>query len=256
MHEAVPRTKFGMQWLDKALEGGIPTGNLVVVSGGAGTGKSTLCMQYLVNGATLFGEKGLYISTEQSEPELRKAAKNFGWDLERLQKDGLLKIHYINLIKGDSILETIDYMTEKFQPKRIVIDSMTSLTDILATSELKENIAFSMVQVAETVSPVPRTEQMITKVILFSLISKLKQHNSTALLSSELPEKSDYLTSDNVSEFITDGVILLHYLEVGITDYRSMEIRKMRYTNHKKDAIPYNIAERGIELFEEKESKS
>ena len=79
------KTKFGIQGLDKALEGGIPGGNLVLISGGAGTGKSTLCLQFLLNGATLFGEKALYISTEQSSEELFKQAASFGWDLEKLE---------------------------------------------------------------------------------------------------------------------------------------------------------------------------
>ena len=78
---AIERVKTGIEGLDKALNGGIPKKNIVLVSGGAGTGKSTLCMQYLVNGCKM-GEKGLYISTEQNESELKKAASNFGWDLD------------------------------------------------------------------------------------------------------------------------------------------------------------------------------
>ena len=71
------RVKFGVQGLDKALNGGIPKGNLVLISGGAGTGKTTFCLQFLVNGALLFGEKGLLITTEQNQVELRKAAAGF-----------------------------------------------------------------------------------------------------------------------------------------------------------------------------------
>ena len=72
------RTQTGIEGLDKALNGGIPFKNIVLVSGGAGTGKSTLCMQYLINGAKMFNEKGLYISTEQSREELLRAAANYG----------------------------------------------------------------------------------------------------------------------------------------------------------------------------------
>ncbi|MBU0662837.1 AAA family ATPase, partial [Candidatus Micrarchaeota archaeon] len=90
MAEKIARVKTGIDGLDKALKGGFPKGNIVLISGGAGTGKSTLCMQYLYNGAKLFGEKGLYISTEQSEKDLRKAAASYGWDLESLEKKGLL----------------------------------------------------------------------------------------------------------------------------------------------------------------------
>src|SRR3989344_4985285 len=93
------RVKFGIQGLDKALDGGIPKNNLVLVSGGAGTWKSTLCLQYLINGASLFGERGLYVSTEQSEAELKRAAERFGWNLDKLIKDNLVRIHYINILE-------------------------------------------------------------------------------------------------------------------------------------------------------------
>jgi len=72
------RVKTGIEGLDKALNGGIPYRNVVLVSGGAGTGKSTLCLQYLVNGAKLYGEKGLYISTEQSREELLRLLRALG----------------------------------------------------------------------------------------------------------------------------------------------------------------------------------
>ena len=95
---AIECVKTGIEGLDKALNGGIPKKNIVLVSGGAGTGKSTLCMQFLVNGCTKYGEKGLYVSTEQNEGELKKAASNFGWDLDGLIKSRKLKIVYYYIL--------------------------------------------------------------------------------------------------------------------------------------------------------------
>ena len=77
MAEDIIRTKTGIQGLDRALNGGIPSGNMVLVSGGAGTGKSTFCLEFIVNGANTFGEKGLYLSTEQNKDELYKQASLF-----------------------------------------------------------------------------------------------------------------------------------------------------------------------------------
>ena len=247
------RVKFGIQGLDKALNGGIPKGNLVLISGGAGTGKTTFCLQYLVNGALLFGEKGLYISTEQSVNELRKAAANFGWKLEDLEKSGLIRIRYLNILKGDSFLKNIKLETEDFQPKRIVIDSLTTLTDSMLVTDLKDDVAFSVVQVAETINPVPRTERMIAKTILYHLIDALKSiNNSTIMMTSELLEGEKGLSADEVSEFIADGVIVMYYLGVGSSEFRSMQIRKMRYTPHEKDYLLYDIGPTGISIKEEK----
>ncbi|HIH32751.1 MAG: AAA family ATPase [Candidatus Diapherotrites archaeon] len=250
----IDRVKFGIQGLDKALNSGIPKGNLVLVSGGAGTGKTTFSLQFLVNGALLFGEKGLYISTEQNVSELRKAAANFGWKLEELEKSGMVRLKYLNILKGDSFLKNIRAECEDFQPKRVVIDSLTTLTDSILVTDLKEDIAFSVVQVAETVNPIPRTERIVAKTILYHLIDALRAISSTVLLTSELLEDEKGLSADEVSEFITDGVIILYYFGVGATEARSMIIRKMRYTAHEKKSILYDIFNDGIRVVSEEEA--
>jgi len=245
------RTKTGIQGLDKALHGGIPDGNIVLLSGGAGTGKSTLCLQFLVNGASLFGEKGLYVSTEQSEKELVKHARGFGWSLEDLIAKNLLKIKYFDITHGDDVLNEIDHIMRDYKPKRVVIDSMTSLTDSMLVSGITEKEAFSMVQIAESVSPMPKTERVMAKAILYKLLSEIKKHNTTTILTSELYEEMKQLSADGVSEFMADGVIVLHYLGVGSTQFRSLQIRKMRYTNHLKEYVLYDIENKGFSLKEE-----
>ena len=71
------------------------------------------------------------------------------------------------------------------------------------------------------------------------------------LLTSELYEEEKRLSADGISEFITDGVLVLHYLGVGSTQFRSMQIRKMRYSDHQKEYLSYAIQQSGIELKEE-----
>ena len=190
------KTKFGIQGLDKALEGGLPNGNLVLISGGAGTGKSTLCLQFLLNGANLFGEKALYISTEQSIEELYKQAASFGWDLAQLEEKNLLKILFFDLSHGANFLKEVDVVIKEFQPKRVAIDSMTTLTDALIIGGMGNQSDFSLVQVVEKVSPIPRTEQIIAKSILYKLIGELKKYKLTTLLTSELYEESKRLSAD------------------------------------------------------------
>jgi circadian clock protein KaiC len=114
----LPRTKIGIQELDSLLNGGIPTGNVVLVSGGAGTGKSTFALQFVINGATLFGEKGLYVSTEQTKPELLKQAAGFKWDIEGLEQKNLLKIMYFDVTTGTSFLKQLEELMTTFKPKR------------------------------------------------------------------------------------------------------------------------------------------
>lgn len=242
----VERTKTGIAGLDKALNGGIPQKNIVLVSGGAGTGKSTLCLQYLYNGAKQFGEKGLYLSTEQTNKELYKTALGFGMDLEALEKQNLIKIVYFDVVETDNFLQKIYDIYMSFKPKRIVLDSLTTFTDSLMVSGVKEETAFSLVQIAESVSPVPRTEKIIAKTLLYHLFKKLRLFDATMLLTSELLQESKGLSADEVSEFIADGVVVVEYLGVGKSVFRSLKIRKMRYSNHEKGSLPFEMTEKGI----------
>src|SRR3989344_2457803 len=214
----VERSKTGIDGLDTALNGGIPYGNVVLVSGGAGTGKSTLCLQYLVNGAKQFGEKGLYISTEQQKKEIYKTADSFGWDLAALEAANKLKIIYFDVVETDGFLEKMYDAYTSFKPNRVIIDSLTTLSDSLLVSGFNEKQAFSMVQIAESVSPIPRTERIVAKNLLYHLMRKLRLFDSTILLTSELLEGQEWLSADQVSEFICDGVIVLSYEQIGIVE--------------------------------------
>ena len=244
----IDRCPTGIEGLDKALNGGIPRNNIVLVSGGAGTGKSTLCMQFLVNGARSFNEKSLYISTEQSRKEIFKTAESFGWDLAPLEAENKLKIVYFDVVETDGFLEKMYELYTSFMPKRVVIDSLTTLADSLLVSNSDADKSYSLVKIAESVSPIPRTERLVQKNLLYHLMKKLRLFDSTILLTSELLEGQNGLSADQISEFVCDGVIVLNYLGVGAINLRSMQIRKMRYSNHEKEMMPYDLASNGFQL--------
>ncbi len=246
----VERIKTGIEGLDKALNGGIPAKNLVLVSGGAGTGKSTLCMQYLHNGAKMFKERGLYISTEQSEGELKRQAEQYGWNIWELEEKGLLKIIYIDIIKENNFLERTREAIKNFKPKRLVIDSMSTMSDYMAVTDYSKQ-SWSVTNIQNTVIPQFFSEKLMSKKILTALVSELKNFDATALLTTELSEEGKELSADGLSEFICDGVFLLHNLGVGSAEFRSMSIRKMRYTGHQKDYIMYEIENKGIVIKKE-----
>jgi len=235
------RVKTGIDGLDKALEGGIPKRNVVLISGGAGTGKSTLCLQYLINGANKFNEKGLYISTEQGKKELFKAGKSFGWDLEKLENEGKIKIAYFDVVETDNFLEKMYDLYTTFEPQRVVIDSLTTLSDSLLVSGIENEKPYTLVKIHNSVSPIPRTERIVAKNLLYHLLKKLRLFNSTIMLTSELIEGNEGLSADQISEFICDGVVILHYLGIAGSDSRTLQIRKMRYSFHNKSYIPYEI---------------
>ncbi len=240
---AIERVKTGIKGLDEALNGGIPAGNLVLVSGGAGTGKSTFCMQFLVNGAKN-KEKGLYLSTEQTEEDLRKQALEFGWKVFELEERGLLKIVFVDIVKENRFLEKVQESIANFQPQRLVVDSMSTLADYSAITSFSRHP--SILEIQQKVLPTMFSENLITKRILIGLINELKKSKATVMVTSELPEETPNLSADGISEFITDGVILLKSLAMGNNLNRTIEVKKMRYTNIDGGIHAYEITNKGI----------
>ena len=201
------------------------------------------------------GDKGLYVSTEQNEEELKRAASNFGWDLDGLIKSGKLKIVYYDVLLTDNFLEKVHNIYTQFQPKRIVVDSLTTLTDslLIHKNSLKDS-SFTLVTLEEDMLPVPTTERIVSKQMLYRLIGKFKLYDATIMLSSELLEEAKGLSADEISEFICDGVLILDYLEIGQIKDRSLSIRKMRYTSHDQKPMLYEFVKDGIKLKDETSS--
>ena len=86
------RNKTGIVELDEMLRGGFMDKDAVMVAGSAGTGKTTLALEYLVNGATQFGEPGIYLTFEQLPDQIYRDAENFGWDLRKLEAEDKLRV--------------------------------------------------------------------------------------------------------------------------------------------------------------------
>ena len=87
----VERVKTSVPGLDEILNGGIPKRNVVLLSGGPGTGKSILSMQFLWGGLQL-GEPGVYVALEEHPVQVRVNMRNFGWDVKTYEQEGKFAI--------------------------------------------------------------------------------------------------------------------------------------------------------------------
>jgi len=137
----------GVAGLDEILNGGFSRGRVFLLEGSPGTGKTTTALQFLLTGAAA-GERGLYITLSESEPELRDAAIAHGWDLtgidlfelappERLldeqQQQSLL---YSSDLELGETTRLIFEAVERTRPDRLVIDSLSEIR-LLAQSSLR-----------------------------------------------------------------------------------------------------------------------
>src|SRR6185295_19452038 len=96
---------------DEITRGGLPSGRASLICGSAGAGKTLFAMEFLVRGATLFNEPGVFISFEESDSELATNVASLGFDLNQLIADKKLILDYV-FIERSEIEETGEYNLE------------------------------------------------------------------------------------------------------------------------------------------------
>ncbi|MDO8627853.1 MAG: gas vesicle protein GvpD [Candidatus Diapherotrites archaeon] len=230
------RVATGIKGLDELMEGGFPENRSVLITGGCGTGKTILSMQFLYNGATKFKEPGLYVTLDERPELIREDVKRFGWDVAKLEEKKMLTILDGTIImrtfegkkispeeKIEQLINEIIRETKKIKAKRLVIDSLPA-------------IGFQYSEKAE-----------VRKAIL-KLAFMLDRTGLTSILTSEINEGSNSYGKFGVEEFVADGVIVLHYMGIGTQSNRTLHIRKMRSTKHSEDLHPIKITDKGIEI--------
>jgi len=225
------RTATGIKGFDKLVQGGLLRGKTVLLSGTPGTGKTIFALQYIYNGATMFNEPGVYITFEERVDSLKSQAMQFGWDLDRLEKEGKIRLLHIPVTTlNKNTVGNIIEIAKEFNAKRLVIDSLSTLS-INAPSVLA-NVA-------------DRSEFAVKKFI-YSFIDSLRQlKNTTTLLISQNASEGSF-SNDCVSEFVCDGVIQFIYESMGGDFSRSLVIRKTREIKNDSDIHPVEIGKEGI----------
>jgi KaiC/GvpD/RAD55 family RecA-like ATPase len=225
------KTKTGIEGFDELVDGGFFKGHSILLSGTPGTGKTIFALQFLYNGAINFNENGLLITFEEKINDLRNQAKQFGWDFNALEKDKKLTMVSINPqeLTKDSLDGTLK-LVEDLGIKRMVIDSLSTLsihTPIVSSNPSEIN-------------------EYYIKRFIYNFVNQLKGlKNTTSLLISQNASE-DRLSSDNISEFMCDGVIHLTYESMGGEFSRSIIIRKMRQTKNDEDVHPLEISDKGL----------
>ena len=219
-------TQTGLDELDDLLRGGIPRGAPVLVSGGAGTGKTTLCMQYIYEGATRYGEPGLYVTYEEEPAQILATARRFGWDLQKLIDDGHLRIHYVPLPKIDAAEQVISIrdLVRGSGAKRVVIDSLTMMLAHVGSPDLIRSHVYNLTTI-------------------------LRQAGCTGLITSDPPVGTQSISRFGVEESIIDGVILLKLAGRDRARTRYLEVLKLRGVNHASGDNVMKIASDGIRVY-------
>ena len=233
--------KTGVKGLDDLFEEGIPKSSSVLVSGGAGSGKTLLCLQIIYN-AAMKGKKCFYMSFEESEDRLKSHMGKFGWSLGKNENN--MRIKKFNLFditrsidallakqSGDLLIEVKPVLLpDDFRPDIIVVDSLTAIAS-----------AFS-------------GKEGTYRLYIEQLFRFFEQQGVNTFLISETEQNPSIYSPTGVEEFLADGVIVLYNIRKGSVRENGLEVLKMRGTKHKKKIVAMQIIEgKGVEIYPEQE---
>ena len=228
------------------LMGGIPKGHTVLVSGGPGTGKSTIAMQFLYNGVAKFGEPGMYLSLEERPEDLVRNFSKYGWDMNKIEILSIVptgKISREDLRRGrftfrigrtyregsfsmDLIREIITEKVKELGAKRLVIDSISALSLHLE-------------------------DKFILRQEILATVHLLKELGITSIITTETPEGKGGISRFGVEEFVVEGVIGIYNIKLGSKRVRGIEVLKMRGTKHSQKISLMEITSKGIVVYPE-----
>src|SRR5437879_10536573 len=125
--------KTGIKGLDEVLFGGIPRGNIILVAGTAGTGKTTLGVEFVYRGARQFNEPGLIVLFEVAPDKVIRDAALFGWNLRELERDRRLKVVFTPRELFQQELQRADGQllaeAAEIGARRIFVDGLVRLSE-------------------------------------------------------------------------------------------------------------------------------
>jgi len=230
--ESSPSVRSGIPELDAILGGGFPSGRLFLVRGKPGTGKTTLSLQFLLEGRAQ-GEAGVYITLSETREELDLVAASHGWSLEGIaivelgiQQEGAKPQAQTTLLHPSEVelnrmVRTLEQEVETRQPKRVALDSLAELR-LVAQSPLRYH----------------------------RQILALKQFFSARKITALFLDDASTEATDPQVESIAHGVIELDMLlpDYG-TDRRRLRVLKLRGRPFRGGFHDFTIRKGGLSVF-------
>ncbi|SDF41176.1 RAD55 family ATPase [Halorientalis regularis] len=222
-------TKTGIDGLDQILNGGIVKNSTTLVSGNPGAGKSILGLQYIYNGVEMFDEKGIYLSFEENEKDIREAAESIGFEnwADHVENGDIKVFDKQVLLRENDFTSSLDLLLDDIQDddyQRMVLDSLTMFQLFFENEQEK-------------------------RTYLLKFTDILRKNELTTLMTNEqgavFPD-----TDIGLENYLTDGNIYLIQTptESGVNRY--VWVAKMRKQNIETDIFPMEIEHGGITVHQ------
>lgn len=229
----IQKTPTGISGLDNITYGGFPTHRTTLIAGGAGSGKTLLGMEFLVQGVEQFNEPGVAMTFEETAEELTSNLASLGHDLGAMVRKKMLYLDYVHVERrqieetGEYDLEglfiRLDHAIKSINAKRVLLDTI----EVLFAGLRNEAIV--------------RSE-------LRRLFRWLKERGVTAVITAEAGDGTT-LTRHGLEEYVADCVIFVDHRVTEQISTRRIRVVKYRGSTHGTNEYPFMLNDNGISVL-------
>ena len=223
------RAPTGISGLDQITGGGLPRGRVTLIAGSAGAGKTLLGLQFLVAGARDYGEPGVLLTFEESAAKVADNVRSLGFDLDELQRDGLLAVLSFQVepteivaageFDFEPLFVILDDAIRRVGAKRVVLDTIEVLFGAFGADS-------------------------IVRAELSRLARWLEERGVTAIVTGERGDGT--ITRHGIEEYVSDCVIVLDHRVREEISTRRLRVVKYRGSAHGTNEYPFFISARGF----------
>jgi circadian clock protein KaiC len=214
------------------LNGGLPKGNFVLLTGACGTGKTTLALETLCNAARA-GEPGIFLSTTEPVSRILDNASTYRF----FDKDSVGKT--IHLIDAAEQFEDLKLETE-FTPKN-VDEALSWLSKTVADKKASRLVIDSLTGIGYRVG-----KRELVRDFVFRLGRELAELGCTTIATVETPAGVTSYSTFGVEEAVADGIILLGNHDARGYLLRTLQVVKMRGTVHSRARYVIDLTTHGV----------
>jgi circadian clock protein KaiC len=216
------RLSSGIRGLDEMTTGGYPSGSATILAGPSGAGKTVMSLQFVAQGLKS-GEPCLYVSFQESQPQLEAKARHFGWELGKEISKGALAFVSVQPVELglDAIATQVRQAVAAIGAQRVVIDSISELQRADDSGRFAD--------------------------YLWALVHAIRRNGATAVLTSETSAffGPAFELAHGLS-YIADNIVLLRYTELESEIRRALVVVKMRDSDHVKSLVEFEITGNGV----------
>ena len=222
------RTPTGVPGLDPLIQGGLQSGDFVLLLGGIGTGKTIFSTQLVYNSTKVLNEPAVFATFEEDIRSLKRNMLKFGMDLSPLEAQKKLKLIDLDVLEGRGLSSNIQVLLEavdEVKAKTLVVDSLTAF---LAGTGEKFDYTFMMHLIYKT----------------------LKREGITCLMTASRQSRKVQGEDTKVEEFIADGIFQLEsYLSENMELRTRFIVRKLRGTEHDRKYHSLAFTPNGLQIL-------